>query len=299
MSDELLYSVADSVATITLNRPDKMNSITSAMREELTILLGKADADPAVRAVVLTGAGKAYCAGADVSGGQDTFDPQKRGWADTAEDFRDGGGLLTLAMYEMTTPIIAAVNGVAAGLGATMLAAMDIVVMADTAKIGFVFAKRGIVPEASATWFLTRKVGISKALEWCLTGRMIPAEEAVSSGFANVMVSRHTVVSAALDIAKGITENTAPVAVGMIRQMLWRFTGADHPMSAHRIDSRVNFELGQSADVKEGISAFLEKRSPEFPGRLPADAPSVFPWWTDPPFRVTNTEFQQTPELGA
>ena len=278
------YDVREQILTITLNRPDKMNAVTPQMREELIEAFRRGDADPEVRVVVVTGRGKAYCAGADVSGGSKTFDPQARGWADTAEDFRDGGGQITLQIFSSTKPVIGAINGVAAGLGATMLLPMDILMASDTARIGFVFARRGIVPEACATWFLPKRVGVSRAADWCFTGRLVPAQEALEAGLLTSVHSSDDLLDAAYAKAREIADNTAPVAVGMIRQMLWRFAGSDHPMDAHRIDSRLNFALGQSPDVAEGIAAFLEKRSPEFPGRLPDDAPAAYPWWDEPSF---------------
>lgn len=279
------YEVDDRVLTITLNRPDKMNAVTPTMREELIEAFRQADADPEVRVIVVTGSGKAYCAGADVSGGTKTFDPQARGWADNEEDFRDGGGQITLQIFSSTKPVIGAINGVAAGLGATMLLPMDILMAADTARIGFVFARRGIVPEACATWFLPKRVGIATAAEWCFTGRLVPAQEALDAGLVTSVHAAEELLPAAYAKAREIADNTAPVAVGMIRQMLWRFAGSEHPMDAHRVDSRMNYALGQSADVAEGIAAFLEKRSPEFPGRLPDDAPQAFPWWDEPTFQ--------------
>lgn len=284
MTTEITYAVDDRIATITLNRPEKMNAITTEMREGLIEAFGRADADPAVRAIVVTGSGKAFCAGADVSGGAKTFDPKERGWADDIDSFRDGGGQITLKIFESTKPVIGAINGVAAGLGATMLLPMDILLASETARIGFVFAKRGIVPEACATWFLPKKVGLSRAAEWCFTGRLIPASEAVDAGLVRSVHAPEDLLPAAYDLAREIADNTAPVAVGMIRQMLWRFAGSDHPMDAHRIDSKINYSLGRSDDVAEGISAFLEKRDPVFPGVLPGDEPESYPWWDEPSF---------------
>lgn len=281
------YTVADQIATITLDRPDQLNTITEQMLDEIVAALAAGDGDPEVRAIVVTGRGKAFCAGADVSGGAKAFDADEAGWGNP-EDFRDGGGRITLQIFQSTTPVIGAVNGVAAGLGATMLLPMDIVLAANSARIGFVFARRGIVPEACATWFLPRRVGISTALEWCLTGRLIPAAEAREAGLLHDVHPGEDLLEAAYTLARQIADNSAPVAVGMIRQMLWRFTGSAHPMDAHRVDSRMNHALGQSPDVAEGIGAFLEKRSPEFPGRLPADAPSVYPWWEEPEFHITD-----------
>ena len=282
---DISYQVSDRVATITLDRPEQLNTVTTAMRDELIDAFDQADADPGVAAVVVTGRGKAFCAGADISGGAKTFDPKERGWADQVEDFRDGGGLLTLRIFACTKPVIAAVNGVAAGLGATMLLPMDIRVAAESARFGFVFSRRGIVPEACATWFLPRVVGINRALEWAMTGRVFPAAEALQANLIRSVHPGDEVLAAALAIAHEIVDNAAPVAVAMIRQMMWRLLGADHPMDAHRLDSKVNFDLGRSADVAEGIEAFLAKRSPVFTMRMPDDAPGAYPWWHEPEFR--------------
>lgn len=280
----VLYEVADGIATITLHRPERMNAVTTEMRDELIAAFDRADLDPQVRAVVVTGSGAAFCAGADVSGGATSFDPQERGWADDVDTFRDGGGLIALRIFACTKPVIAAVNGVAAGLGSTMLLPMDIRLAAEGARFGFVFSRRGIVPEACATWFLPRVVGINRALEWAVTGRVFPAAEALEAGLVRSVHPADELLPAAYAIAREIADNTAPVAVGMIRQMMWRLLGSDHPMDAHRIDSRVNYWLGQSPDVAEGIEAFLAKRAPRFGMRLPADAPPGYPWWTDPEF---------------
>lgn len=278
------YRVADRVATITLNRPERMNTVTEQMRDELVDAFDQAEGDPEVGAIVVTGNGRAFCAGADVSGGAKTFDPKERGWADQVEDFRDGGGLLTLKIFSLTTPVIAAVNGVAAGLGATMLLPMDIRLASSSARFGFVFSRRGIVPEACATWFLPRVVGINKALEWAMTGRVFPAAEALDAGLVRSVHDDGDLLPAAYAIAHEIVDNAAPVAVAMIRQMMWRLLGAEHPMDAHRVDSKINFHLGRSADVAEGIEAFLAKRPPVFPMRMPADAPDSYPWWREPEF---------------
>lgn len=283
--ETIVLTVADHVATIELNRPEAMNSIDQTMLDELTAVFAETNADPDVRVVVVTGRGRAYCAGADLSGGAASLDAEERGWAEEIEEFRDGGGLITLKIFESTKPVIGAVNGVAAGLGATMLLPMDIILASESARFGFVFAKRGIVPEACSTWFLPRKVGISTAAEWFYTGRMVPAAEALEAGLVRSVHAPEDLLPAAHALAREIVENTAPVAVGMIRQMLWRFAGSDHPMDAHRVDSRLNFELGRTPDVVEGITSFLEKRPPQFPGRLPEDAPSSYPWWTEPSFR--------------
>ncbi|MFC5677110.1 crotonase/enoyl-CoA hydratase family protein [Aeromicrobium endophyticum] len=282
--ETLVLTVDDHVATIELNRPEQLNSITSLMVDELVAVFAQTNDDPDVRAVVVTGRGKAYCAGADLSGGSKSLDAEERGWAEEVDDFRDGGGLITLNIFASTKPVIGAVNGVAAGLGATMLLPMDFILAAESARFGFVFAKRGIVPEACSTWFLPKKVGLSKAAEWFYTGRMVSSSEALDAGLVRSVHPADELLPAAYALAREIVENTSPVAVGMIRQMLWRFAGTDHPMDAHRVDSRLNYELGTTPDVVEGITSFLEKRPPRFPGTLPADAPASYPWWTEPEF---------------
>ncbi|MFJ2028672.1 enoyl-CoA hydratase-related protein [Streptosporangium sp. NPDC087985] len=282
----ITYRLADAILTIELNRPEVMNAVNPAMRAELIDAFTRADADPEVRVIVVTGAGRAFSAGADVSGGTQTFDAQARGWAENEEDFRDGGGLITLQIFRSTKPVIGAINGVAAGLGATMLLPMDMLLASENARIGFVFSKRGLVPEAASTWFLPKRVGVSRAAEWCFTGRLISAAEAVESGLVRSMHGPDDLLPAAYELAREIADNAAPVAVGMVRQMLWRFVGEADPMVAHRVDSKLNYHLGRSGDVAEGIGAFLEKRRPRFPGRLPDDAPAAFPWWTESPFRV-------------
>lgn len=282
--DNLVCTVSDHIATIELNRPEQMNALSTEMVHELIDVFTVIDTDPDVRVVVVTGRGRAYCVGADLSGGSKSLDAQERGWGEEVEGYRDTGGMIALAAYRSTKPIIGAVNGVAAGLGATMLLPMDFILAVDTARFGFVFAKRGIVPEAASTWFLPRKVGISMAAEWMYTGRMVPAAEAKEAGLVRSVHTADDLLPAAYALAREIADNTSPVAVGMIRQMLWQFGASAHPMDAHRVDSRINFELGGTADVTEGVSSFLDKRAPQFPGRLPDDAPPSFPWWTEPDF---------------
>ncbi len=279
----LEYLLDDAVLTIALNRPEQLNTIGPAMREELIAALAAADADPAVRAVVVTGRGRAFCAGADVSGGPATFDADAAGWG-SVEDFRDGGGRIALQIFASTKPVIGAVNGVAAGLGATMLLPMDILLAADTARVGFVFNRRGLVPEACSTWFLPRRVGFATAAEWFYTARLVPAADAQAAGLFSRVLPVEEVLPAAQALAREIAENSAPVAVGLTRQMMWRLSGAEHPIAAHRVDSALNHALGQSPDVAEGLQSFLDKRAPVFPGRLPADAPATFPWWDEPEF---------------
>ncbi len=282
--DEILYDVTDRIATITLNRPDKMNAFTNRMLKEIIAAMDLADADDEVRAIIFTGAGRAYCAGADLSGGGDTF---AKGGSDVAARtgvVRDGGGLVALRIFESTKPVIGAINGAAVGVGVTMTLPMDIRLASDTAKFGFVFARRGIVPEAASSWFLPRLVGISQAAEWCYTGRMISATEARDARLVRSVHVGDDLLVAARAIAAEIAENTAPVSVALSRRMLWRMLGADHPMEAHRVDSRAINSRGASADAREGVVSFLEKRPAVFPVKVSDGLPDVFPDWTDPEF---------------
>ena len=282
--DEILYDVTDRIATITLNRPDKMNAFTNRMLKEIIAAMDLADVDDEVRAIIFTGAGRAYCAGADLSGGGDTF---AKGGSDVAARtgvVRDGGGLVALRIFESTKPVIGAINGAAVGVGVTMTLPMDIRLASDTAKFGFVFARRGIVPEAASSWFLPRLVGISQAAEWCYTGRMISATEARDARLVRSVHVGDDLLVAARAIATEIAENTAPVSVALSRRMWWRMLGADHPMEAHRVDSRAINSRGASADAREGVVSFLEKRPAVFPVKVSDGLPDVFPDWTDPEF---------------
>jgi len=282
--DEIIYDVSDRVATITLNRPDKMNAFTNRMLKEIIAAMDLADADDEVRAIIFTGAGKAYCAGADLSGGGETF---AKGGSDVAARsgvVRDGGGLVALRIFESTKPVIGAINGAAVGVGVTMTLPMDIRLASESAKFGFVFAKRGIVPEAASSWFLPRLVGISTATEWCFTGRMVSAQDAREARLVRSVHAADDLLPAARAIATEIADNTAPVSVALSRRMLWRMLGADHPMEAHRVDSRAINSRGASDDAREGVMSFLEKRSPNFPVKVSDGLPDVFPGWTDPEF---------------
>jgi enoyl-CoA hydratase/carnithine racemase len=282
--DEIIYDVTDRVATITLHRPDKMNAFTNRMLKEIIAAMDLADADDEVRAVIFTGSGKAYCAGADLSGGGETF---AKGGSDVAAHtgvVRDGGGLVALRIFESTKPVIGAINGAAVGVGVTMTLPMDIRLASESAKFGFVFAKRGIVPEAASSWFLPRLVGISTAAEWCYTGRMVSAHEAREARLVRSVHAPEDLLPAARAIATEIADNTAPVSVALSRRMLWRMLGADHPMDAHRVDSRAINSRGASDDAREGVMSFLEKRSPNFPVKVSDGLPDVFPGWTDPEF---------------
>ena len=281
---DIRYAVEDRIATVTLNRPGKLNAFTRRMRDELISAFAAADADDGVRVVIVTGAGRAFCAGADLSGGAGTFDPAKRDAAGLEGD-RDGGGRVSLAVYALKKPVIAAINGPAVGVGVTMTLPMDVRIASSAAKFGFVFARRGIVPEACSSWFLPKVVGLSRAAEWLYTGRVFGADEALAGGLVSRVVAPDQLMSAALALAREIADHTSAVAVALARQMLWRMAGADHPMEAHKVDSRGIFAMGASPDVKEGIAAFLEKRAPHFPMKPSSDMPAFYPWWEDRPFK--------------
>ncbi len=284
---QIIVTKADGIATITLNRPDKMNAYTRTMGEEIIAAMDDIDADDAVRAVIFTGSGeRAFCAGADLTpegGGHVFSDPTQ---VDDLSDprVRDGGGRLTLRLFESKKPLISACNGVAVGVGATMQLAMDIRLASDTARFGFVFARRGIVPEAASSWFLPRIVGISQALEWCYTGRVFDAAEAKAGGLVRSIHAPQDLLHAAKSLATEIAENTSAISVAMTRAMMWRLMSADHPMEAHKIDSRAIYSLSRGADAKEGIASFLEKRRPMYPGKVSADMPDFYPWWDDRPY---------------
>jgi enoyl-CoA hydratase/carnithine racemase len=282
---QIAYGVEDGVATVTLDRPDQLNTFTARMREELIDAVDRVDADDSVRAVVVTGRGRAFCAGADLSAGSGTFDINARGVSDP-DEWRDGGGQVTLRIFGCTKPVIAAINGPAVGVGATMTLPMDVRVAADTARFGFVFSRRGIVPEACSSWFLPRTVGISQALEWVLTGRVFDAEEALRGRLVRSVHPAGEVVAAATTIARDIAQHTSAVSVALSRQMLWRMLGASHPMEAHRLDSHAMAYMGRSADAAEGVGSFLEKRPPRFGMRVSSDMPPFYPWWTDPAFHA-------------
>ena len=276
--ETILYDVEDGILTITLNRPEALNAFNREMLAELLDACDRADADDDVKAIIFTGAGRAYCAGADLASGGDTFNADARDDRESGLQ-PDGGGLLTLRLYELNKPTIAAINGAAVGVGVTMTLAMDIRLAADVAKFGFVFARRGIVPEACSSYFLPRVVGISQALEWCYSGRVFPADEALQGGLVKSLHAKDDLLTAARAIAEDIRDNTAPVSVALIRHMMWRMLGADHPMEAHKIDSRGIYYRGKSADVREGVESFLEKRPAKFTEKVSEDMPEYFPWW--------------------
>ena len=275
---QIIYEVTDHIATITLDRPEQLNAFTGTMMREVIDAFDRVDDDDEVRVVIVTGAGRGFCAGADLSGGGDTF---SRGGSDEVpEDVgipRDGGGLVSLRIFDCKKPVIGAINGAAVGVGVTMTLPMDIRLASEHAKFGFVFARRGIVPEACSSWFLPRLVGISQAAEWCYSGRVFPAAEALAGRLVRSVHPADELLPAARAIATEIATNTAPVSVALTRQMLWRMLGADHPMEAHKVDSRGILERGRSADAREGVVSFLEKRAPEFPLKVSDGLPDIFP----------------------
>ena len=279
----ILYEVEENILTITLDRPEALNAFNNNMLEELLDACDRADADDNVKAIIVTGAGRAFCAGADLSSGGKTFNSDARNDRESGIN-PDGGGRLTLRLYELNKPIIAAINGPAVGVGVTMTLAMDIRLASTQAKFGFVFARRGIVPEACSSYFLPRAVGISKALEWCYSGKVFPAQEAMDGGLLRSLHQPEDLLTEARAIAAEIRDNTAPVSVAMVRHMMWKMLGADHPMEAHKIDSRGVYYRGRSADAKEGVESFLEKRDANYPCKVSGDMPEFFPWWEERKF---------------
>ncbi len=281
---QIRYEVHESIATVTLSRPEKMNAFTGVMMNELLDVFDQIDGDDAVRAVIVTGDGKAFCAGADLSGGAKTFDDGD--WSSRGDDRvrRDGGGQVTLRIFGCKKPVIAAINGAAVGIGATMTLPMDVRLASTSARIGFVFARRGIVPEACSSWFLPRVVGISRAAEWVYTGRILAADEARDGGLVRSIHAPDELLPAARALAREIADNTSGVSVALSRQMLWRMLGAAHPMDAHRADSRGIQQRGRSTDAREGVTSFLEKRPAIFSDSVANALPDIFPEWQDPQF---------------
>jgi len=276
---EIRYDVADGVCTVTLSRPERLNAVTSTMLRELREACDRADADDAVRAVIVTGAGRAFCAGADLGSGGSTFEYERGSDA----EHRDGGGTVTLRIFDMKKPVIAAINGPAVGFGITLTLPMDIRIASSAARIGFVFARRGVVPEACSTWFLPRLVGISQAAEWVYTGRVFSAEEALAGRLVSRVVAPAALLPTARELAREIADNSSAVSVTLARQMMWKLLGADHPMEAHLLDSQAMFWTGRSADAREGIAAFLDKRPARFALRPSVDLPPFYPWWRPRP----------------
>jgi enoyl-CoA hydratase/carnithine racemase len=278
---EIGWELDEGVLTLTLSRPQRLNAVTRTMIGELVEAFERADADDRVRVVIVTGAGRAFCAGADLSAGPGTFDRVARR---EGEPHRDGGGLVTLRIFELRKPVIAAINGPAVGFGVTLTLPMDVRLASTQARLGFVFTRRGVVPEACSTWFLPRLVGMARAAEWVLTGRVFSAEEALAGGLVSRVLPPEALLPVARELALEIARNTSAVSVALARQMLWSLLGADHPMAAHRLDSRCMEYTGRSADAYEGVAAFLDKRPPRFTLRPSADMPPFYPWRDAPPF---------------
>ncbi len=274
---QIEYAVDGAVATITLNRPDKLNAYTAVMGAEIAAAIGAANADDTVRAIILTGAGRGFCAGADISGGAESFGSGGPNFA-APDRPRDGAGFVG-ALFDSAKPTIAAINGPAVGVGITLTLPCDIRIAADTAKIGFVFARRGLVPEAGSAWFLPRLVGLPQALRWCLSGRVFDAAEALAGGLVGEVLAPDALLPRARAIAQEIADHTAPVSIALTRQMLWRFAGAPLPFDLLEVDGPFAQRLGAGPDVREGVAAFLEKRAPAFPGRIATDMPKGYPWW--------------------
>lgn len=279
VADHLLYDVEDGVATITLNRPEQFNAVTTEMIADLVRLFDRTDEDDDVRAVIVTGSGRAFCAGADLAGGEGAFD-FAGGETQGSEDYlhRDSGGMFTLRVLRSVKPVIAAINGHAVGFGASMTLPMDFRVVADDAKLGFVFGSRGIVTDGAASWFLPKIVGLPRALDWCLTGRVFGPNEALEAGLVRSLHPADQVLEAARGIARSIAEGVAPMSAVFMRQLLWQNAGAETPMSAHRVESKALSVTGRGTDAREGVRAFIEKRPPQWSQRFTQDAPSWFPW---------------------
>jgi enoyl-CoA hydratase/carnithine racemase len=284
MFETVQYQVEDGVALVTLNRPEKLNAFNTQMMKDLIAVFDETDRDDAVRCVIVTGAGRAFCAGADLSAGDASNRPEALGAAGPGGVLRDGGGLLTLRIFDSLKPVISACNGAAVGVGVTMQLAMDIRLASTEARYGFVFARRGLNPEAASSWFLPHLVGVQTALEWCFTGRIFPAQEALDRGLVRSVHAPDELLPAAKAIAREIADNTAPVSVAITRQLIWRMAGAAHPMEAHKADSRGIQLRGRSGDAREGVTSFLEKRPPNYPDKVSKDLPDIWPHWQAPEF---------------
>ena len=281
---DIFYEVEDGIATITINRPDKLNAFTGVMLDEIINAIDRTDADDDVRAVIFTGAGRAFCAGADLSRGAETFDMKKRADEGAIDQWRDGGGRVTLRLFESKKPLIAAVNGPAVGVGVTMQLPMDFRIASTNARFGLVFTRRGVVMEACSSWFLPRLVGIAQAMEWVMSGRVFPAEEALKGGLVSQIVEPDDLLPAARAIGREIADNTSAVSVALCRHMMWKMLGADHPMEAHKIDSRGIRGMGQLPDAYEGVQSFLEKRPGNYTMKPSTDMPDFYPWWKEREF---------------
>jgi enoyl-CoA hydratase/carnithine racemase len=282
--EQIQYELNEGILQITLNRPEKLNAFTNVMRKELIEAFNQAEADDEVRVVIVTGGGRAFCAGADLSNGGTAFDRTSMG-KKTIDEHRDGGGTVALRIFEIKKPVIAAINGPAVGVGITMTLPMDIRIASETAKMGFVFTRRGIAPEACSSWFLPRIVGISRALEWIMRGSVFSAQEALEGGLVSRLLPPEKLLPTARELAREIADNTSAISVALSRQLLWRMLVADHPMEAHKIESKCVYYMGQSPDAHEGVTSFLEKRPPRFKMKPSVDMPDFYPWWKERPFK--------------
>jgi enoyl-CoA hydratase/carnithine racemase len=286
--EHIRYDVADRIATITLHRPERLNAFTARMAAELIEAFDRADADDDVKVVIVTGSGRAFCAGADLQGGGETWDRHSAHMAAQSTEQRyvgDEGGQVARRIFDFNKPVIAAINGPAVGVGITMTLAMDVRMAVPGTKIGFVFAGRGIVPEACSTWFLPRIVGIGRALEWAYSARVFRSEEGLAAGLFRSLHAPDDLIPAARGLAQEFIENASAISIALARQMMWRMLGASHPIDAHEVDTAALTALGKSADAREGITAFLEKRKPRWVDRVTRDLPAFLPWWKDRPFR--------------
>ena len=275
MYKEIKTSKEGNIFIISLNRPEKLNAFTRVMQDEMIKVFDYTDENDDIKAVIITGSGKAFCAGADLVEGANTFNYGEQGNKLSNEDHRDGGGMVALRIYESKKPVIGAINGDAVGVGVTMTLPMDIRIASDKARFGFVFSRRGAVPEACSSWFLPRIVGISKALDWCFSGKVFSAQEALKNGLVSEVVEADKLIKRALELGNNYTSKTSSVSVSLSRQMLWRMLGANHPQEAHLVDSLAMEKMGKSSDIKEGILSFLEKREPKFPMKVSKDLPDI------------------------
>lgn len=282
--EQIRYEKENGIGLIVMNRPEKLNAYTPLMGQEIIQALDQADEDDEIRVLIFTGAGRGFCAGADLSAGGGSVFSQG---ADSINEFRDGGGVLNLRIFEMKKPVIAAINGPAVGIGATMTLPMDIRMASESAKMGFVFTRRAIAPDGCCTWFLPRVVGIGQAAEWLISGRVFSAQEALQTGLVLRVLPADDLLPAAMEKAREIVENTSSVSVALTKQLVWRMVGVEHPMEAHRVESKAVHFMARSKDCREGVNAFLEKRKPDFSMKLSQDMPDFYPWWKEPRFKNT------------
>ena len=275
MYKELLTSQHGDTFVISLNRPKKLNAFTKTMQDELIKVFDYTDENDDIKSVVITGEGRAYCAGADLVDGPNTFNYSEQGNRLSNDDHRDGGGLVALRIFRSKKPVIGAINGDAVGVGATMTLPMDVRIASKSARFGFVFSRRGAVPEACSSWFLPRIVGISKALDWCYTGKVFNSQEALQHGLVSEVVPDDKLIARALEIGSSYSSKTSAISVSLARQMMWNMLAATHPEEAHILDSMAMERMGKSPDIKEGIASFLEKRAPSFSMKVSKDLPDL------------------------